>query len=554
MLTHLSVQNFTLVEQLDLAIEAGMTAITGETGAGKSILLGALGLALGDKADGSRVRTGSPRAEVSASFDISQLKNAKRWLQEHQLDSANECLLRRVVTCEGRSRGYINGQTVTLAQLRELGEMLIDIHSQHEHQSLLKKDTHRKLLDDYAGLQPQAQALKENFRDWQKVLGQYLQLRDNFDESNARYQLLSYQAQELDQLDLNSLELEQLEQEQKQLANAESILLGGQQVNEICNNEDGGLLDSLSRALHLLRDLPEKSDALLEAEQLLNSAQIQIEEASHELDRHANNFQADPERLIEIEDRLSAIYQVARKHRISPEQLVEFHQQLSAELEELGGSDEQLNQLETEAKALEKSFRSQAELLKTARHKAAKKLQTAVKKQLDLLAMPHALLHIGFNDLGEKPNQHGLEETEFLISTNPGQKPGPLNKVASGGELSRVSLAIQVVTAQTSTTPTLVFDEVDVGIGGATADIVGKLLRQLGESGGQVLCVTHLAQVASKGHHHLLVNKTSSSKKAASTLFVLKGEEKVEEIARMLGGATITAQTLAHAREVISMA
>lgn len=575
MLTHLSVQNFTLVERLDLDIDAGMTAITGETGAGKSILLDALGLTLGDRADGNRVRNGCPRLDVAASFDVRAIVSAQKWLAEQDFatqefaseqfknGSGNqaECILRRVVTSEGRSRGYINGQSATLAQLRELGEMLIDIHSQHEHQSLLKKDTHRKLLDDFASLQPLAQAVKQHFRDWQACQNQYIELRDNFDDSNARYQLLSYQAQELNLLELQANELEQLEQEQKQLANAESLLLSGQQVSAICsgdasdeNYSSGGLIDGLNRALQLLRELSNKSSALIEAEQLLTSAQIQVEEASSELDRHADSFQANPQRLIEVEDRLSSIYNLARKHRINPENLSDFGQQLNQELVQLGGSDEKLLLLEQQANALQQSFVAKAEKLKTKRHKAAKKLQGAVKKQLDILAMPHAQVHITFNDISAKPNQHGLEETEFLISTNPGQTPAALHKVASGGELSRVSLAIQVVTAQTSTTPTLVFDEVDVGIGGATADVVGQLLRQLGVSGGQVLCVTHLAQVASKGHNHLLVTKTSTNTKAESNLITLQGDDKVAEIARMLGGENITQQTLAHAREVLERA
>lgn len=557
MLTHLSVQNFTLVDQLDLDIDAGMTAITGETGAGKSILLDALGLTLGDRADGSRVRTGCARLDVAASFDVSNIAPAQKWLQTHDFDPS-DCILRRVVTSEGRSRGYINGQAATLSQLRELGEMLIDIHSQHEHQSLLKKDTHRKLLDDFAALQPLAQSVKQHFRDWQQSQSAYITLRDNFDESNARYQLLSYQAQEINQLDLQENELAALEQEQKQLANAETLLISSQQVSAICSGADSygdgaseSLLDSLNRALHLLRDLPEKSSALLEAEQLLNSAHIQVEEASAELDRHADSFQANPERLIEVEDRLSSIYNLARKHRITPDNLAELQQQLNDELEQLSGGDDKLEQLEQQAAQLEQAFLAKAEKLKTARHKAAKKLQGAVKKQLDILAMPHAQVHITFNDISAKPSVHGLEETEFLISTNPGQDPAPLHKVASGGELSRVSLAIQVATAQTSTTPTLVFDEVDVGIGGATAAVVGQLLRQLGESGGQVLCVTHLAQVASKGHNHLLVSKTSTNKRAESNLVTLKGDNKVAEIARMMGGENITEQTLAHAREVL---
>ena len=551
MLTHLSVQNFTLVEHLDLDIEPGMTAITGETGAGKSVLLDALGLTLGDKADGGRVRLGCTRADVAARFDVSKIQAAQNWLQQHDLDNGDECLLRRVVTPEGRSRGHINGQAATLTQLRELGEMLIDIHSQHEHQSLLKKDTHRKLLDDFSGNNTLVRRVQDTFRDWHKAKMHFIEVRDSAHDASARLQLLSYQSQELEQLQLQEDELQQLEQEQKQLANAETLLQGGQQVSEICAADSGGLLSELGRALHLLRDLDSKGDDLNEAEQLLLSAQIQIEEANRGLDQYCSSFQADPARLLDVEARLSSIYQIARKHRIAPEQLCEFHQQLSAELEQINGGDAQLEALELKAQKLKTSFLIEAKKLGKKRRNAAEKLQKNVNQQLHDLAMPCARLSIVFHDCSSKASIHGLEETEFLISTNPGQPPAPLHKVASGGELSRISLAIQVVTARTSTTPTLVFDEVDVGIGGATADIVGKLLRQLGEEGGQVICVTHLAQVASKGHNHLLASKTTSSQKAESTLLTLEGDNKIEEIARMLGGENITQQTRAHAREVL---
>ena len=554
MLTHLSIQNFTLVDHLDLDLKPGMTVITGETGSGKSIMLEALGQTLGDRADGQRVRQGAQRADISASFDTSKIRLANKWLKEHDLqqeETPNECLLRRVISSDGKSKAYINGQPVTLQQLRTLGEMLIDIHSQHEHQSLLLKDTHRRLLDDFANQAEPARQVRQAFREWQSRLEHYLHLRDNAAEVSARFQLLNYQVQELDQLGLKTGELEALEAEQRTLANAEDILRGSQQLAAICSDDEQGLSVNLHRALHILRALPEKTAALQEAEQLLTSAQIQVQEAQHEIEHHIDGFALDPERLAFVEERLSAIYDIARKHRITPEQLPEFTAQLSSELAELQGGDARLDVLEQQVTEAERQYRQLAETLSAQRHKAGLKLAKQVNAQLQKLGMENAHLLVSLIPLNEKPGLHGLEEVEFLISTNPGQPPRPLNKVASGGELSRISLAIQVITAQTSATPTLVFDEVDVGIGGATADVVGKLLRQLGEK-GQVICVTHLAQVASKGHQHLQVSKTARKNSAESTLVELSGDAKVEEIARMLGGAKVTEQSLAHAREILA--
>ncbi len=554
MLTHLSIQNFTLVDHLDLDLKPGMTVITGETGSGKSIMLEALGQTLGDRADGQRVRQGAQRADISASFDTSKIRLANKWLKEHDLqqeETPNECLLRRVISSDGKSKAYINGQPVTLQQLRTLGEMLIDIHSQHEHQSLLLKDTHRRLLDDFANQAEPARQVRQAFREWQSRLEHYLHLRDNAAEVSARFQLLNYQVQELDQLGLKTGELEALEAEQRTLANAEDILRGSQQLAAICSDDEQGLSVNLHRALHILRALPEKTAALQEAEQLLTSAQIQVQEAQHEIEHHIDGFALDPERLAFVEERLSAIYDIARKHRITPEQLPEFTAQLSNELAELQGGDARLDVLEQQVTEAERQYRQLAETLSAQRHKAGLKLAKQVNAQLQKLGMENAHLLVSLIPLNEKPGLHGLEEVEFLISTNPGQPPRPLNKVASGGELSRISLAIQVITAQTSATPTLVFDEVDVGIGGATADVVGKLLRQLGEK-GQVICVTHLAQVASKGHQHLQVSKTARKNSAESTLVELSGDAKVEEIARMLGGAKVTEQSLAHAREILA--
>lgn len=555
MLTHLNIQHFTLVDRLDLDIKPGMTVITGETGAGKSIVLDALALTLGDRAEADRVRAGASRADITATFDTSAIPCAQEWLLNMDLqqpDNPQECMLRRLINNEGKSKSYINGQPVTLQQLRILGEMLIDIHSQHEHQSLLIKDTHRRLIDEFAGQTDLAKQVRLAFREWQSRLEHFVHLRDNAAEVNARFQLLSYQFNELEQLGLQPGEQAKLEAEQRSLANAEEILHGSQQLAAFCGDDEQGLSVNLHRALHILRNLPEKSAALQTAEELLTSAQIQVEEAQHEIDRHIDSFNLDPARLAVVEDRLSAIYDIARKHRIQPEELPAFIEKLSAELEQLQGGDGKLDQLAQQVAQAEKAYRQLAEQLSAKRSKAGTSLAKQVNEQLKLLAMTNANLSVSLLPLGDKPGPHGLEDVEFLISTNPGQAPRPLAKIASGGELSRISLAIQVITAKTSATPTLVFDEVDVGIGGATGDVVGQLLRQLGER-GQVICVTHLAQVASKGHQHLQVVKTASKKSAESTLVELSGEGKVEEIARMLGGLKITDQSLAHAREMLAL-
>jgi DNA repair protein RecN (Recombination protein N) len=560
MLTHLHIQNFTLVDQLNLDLKNGMTVITGETGAGKSILLEALGQTLGDRSDADRVRNGCPRADICATFDTRNIKAAQDWLNEHDLlqaDHPHECLLKRVISADGKAKAYINGQPVTVQQLRQLGEMLIDIHSQHEHQSLLLKDTHRRLLDEFAGHTELTKQVQQTFREWHSRHEHFIHLRDNATEANARLQLLRYQVEELDQLDLKDGELAQLEAEQRRLANAEEILRSSQQLISFCNDEGQGLSVNLHRALNVLRNLPEKTQHLQVAEELLTNAHIQVEEAERELETHMDNFALDPTRLTQVEDRLSAIYDIARKHRIRPEELADFAAQLSKELDDIQDGDAKLDQLEQQVLAAEKSYYQLAEQLSQKRIKAGINLAKKVNEQLKTLAMENARLSVSLILFSEKngiakPNSQGLEEVEFLISTNLGQAPRPLAKVASGGELSRISLAIQVITAQTSATPTLVFDEVDVGIGGATADVVGKLLRELGEK-GQVICVTHLAQVASKGHQHLLVKKSSTKTTTASSLIAIEGQEKVTEIARMLSGEKLTEQSLAHAREMLEL-
>ncbi|WP_231758262.1 DNA repair protein RecN [Microbulbifer elongatus] len=550
MLLHLSISQFTLVDQLELEFGPGTSTLTGETGAGKSITLDALGLALGDRGNGDLVRAGAKRADIHATFDISAHQDARAWLEEQEMDAGREVILRRTISADGRSRAYINGQPVTLMQLRTLGEQLIDIHSQHEHQSLLKKDTHRRLLDEYAHAEAQSAEVRIHYKTWQDQYRRYRKLADSAEETQARRDLLEYQLQELEQLDLKPSELEELESEQRQLANAGDILNGSYQLAALLNGGEGDIAEQLHRALQLVGAMPEQSPALAEVAQMLDSARIQIDEAGSTLSRHIDRFEMDPERLAEVEERLSAIYSIARKHRVQPDQLPELQQQWQQELEEIGAPDA-LDKLASECERLEQDFRTAAGNLSKLRSAAARKLADAVNAQLADLAMPHARVELALTAL-EKPTATGLEEVEILIATNPGQPVRALGKIASGGELSRVSLAIQVVTAQTSRTPTLVFDEVDVGIGGATGDVVGKLLRQLGER-GQVICVTHLAQVAARAHRQYLVEKHSDGEAAFVALRELKDGERSAEVARMLGGEA-TAQSLAHAEEMLARA
>ncbi len=550
MLTHITINNFTLVEHLDLDLKQGMTAITGETGTGKSILLDALSMTLGERADADLVRYGSPRADITATFSLDDLPHARDWLIDNDLSHADECLLRRVITKEGRSRSFINAQPVTLQQVRALGEHLIDIHSQHAHQSLLLKTTHQRLLDEFAQHSALAQNVAEHYKQWQALKKRFITLRDNADEMQARYKLLNYQVDELDQLGLGENELSQLEDEQKTLGNADLIIHKSQQVAEYCTDENHGLQQQLQQALKLINDISPKSDTLNNAEQLLNNALIHVEEAHMEIRQQIDSTELNPERLQEVNERLSACYEIARKHHIQPEELAEKHEQLRQELLGVSSSDEQLVELSEQVQEAERTFMDSAIQLSEQRHQAAKQLTQEVNEQLSSLCMGNADFNIAISCDKQLPSTNGIDDIEFLIRTNPGHPHKPLGKVASGGELSRISLAIQVATAQTSHVATLVFDEVDVGIGGATADVVGKLLANLGEK-SQVLCVTHLAQVASKAHQHWQVSKSSDEDSTQTTIVELNQQHQIEEIARMISGSDLSSQAIAHAKMML---
>ena len=555
MLLSINISNYTLVESLEIEFAQGTTAITGETGAGKSLVLDALRMALGDRADTDTIRHGKERAEITATFDINTIKAAKTWLDANDFNSDENCILRRIYTREGRSRGYINGQPSTMSQLQELGDMLTDIHSQHEHQSLLRKETHRRLLDEYANAEDLATKVAREYSAWHKVRIDLTNLLQRSDELDDRKDLLNFQVNELQQIDLTAKHLEQLELEQKTLANAEQIVQDSHNLLAICEQAEGfNLRDSLNKALSILANIEYKPDALKITEELLQGGLIQIEEAINEISHHIDRFEADPQRLQIVEEQLSAIFQLSRKHRVNPDQLETTLQTLEAELKNLIGGSENINALEAKLADLASSYEKSAKQLSSKRKAASKAMSKDINRQLQKLSMEGAELLVQLSPVNNSEyRSRGLEETEFLLATNPGQPHKMLAKIASGGELSRVSLAIQVVAASHSKIPTLVFDEVDVGIGGSTADIVGQLIKQLGER-GQVISVTHQPQVAAHAHHHYRASKVIEDNSAESLMAPLNQQQRVEELARMLGGAKVTKQTLSHASELLSLA
>jgi len=563
MLTQLSIRNYAIVDHLEVDFRPGMSAITGETGAGKSIILGALGLTLGDRADKGVISTGASRADISARFETMDQPHARLWLQENELlltDEPELCLLRRVVGDDGRSRAWVNGYPVTLQILKNVGEMLIDIHSQHEHQSLLNKGTHLRLLDEFIGAPNLLTEVRQIARDWRRNHERLTMLSQQSEESSAHNQLLLYQLNELDESAPGEGELAALEEEHRTLDSADSTLAIAQQLLELCSEgEEQTLVSGLQHALSLLQDSGVRSPSLQSVADLVNTATIQIEEAVVELRHCIDHFEADPQRLEEVNQRLAEIHQLARKHKCKPEDLAALHADLRQQVQQTSGSEEEIRRLEELDTTLQKQYQTAARQLSEKRLKAAAQLGEQINGQIAQLGMGHARLTVELSASSQtQPNPTGLESVEFLVTTNPGQAPRPLIRIASGGELSRISLAIQVITASTSATPTLVFDEVDVGIGGSVAHAVGRLLRQLGEK-GQVLCVTHQAQVASHGHHHLLVSKQVEGRKGAARMGTrlkeLSAEEKVLEIARMLGGEAgndgFTPESLAHAEEML---
>ncbi len=553
MLRHIQIRNLVIVQELSLDLPAGMAVLTGETGAGKSILIDALGLALGGKTDRGMIRPGCETAEVSAVFDLEDRPGVADWLDTQELASDGECIVRRVLVREGRSRAFVNGRPVTQQLLRELGEQLVEIHGQHEHQRLLRPAVQRQLLDAWAGHDDLLRKVSEAHARWQEQKARFEQLQAQTEERAQRMDYLQYQIGELERLRPAMESLQSLEQEQKRLANADEL---GSEVNwllDLLQEADGAVQADLSRAaLDTGRLTDSLAGELAPAAELLESARIQVEEAVSLLQEFGSRIEHDPQRLAEVDHQLGELHDMARKHRTQAERLPGLLEALQDEFALLENAESSLAGLERELESSRMAYLRACTALGKSRRKAATRLSGKLTASMQELAMEGGRFEIEVGELSEEMGKaHGLDEIRFLVSANPGQPLAPLAKVASGGELSRLSLAIQVATADIGTVPTLIFDEVDVGIGGAVAETVGRLLRELGKR-RQVLCVTHLPQVAAQGHAHFQVSKERKQKSTRTRIIPLDEEARIREIARMVGGSRITPQTLAHAREMIS--
>ena len=552
MLKFLAIRDFVIVSSLELDFSAGFTALTGETGAGKSILIDALSLALGERGDVTMVRNGCERAEIAAEFDIAALPHLQAWLSEQELAGDDEvCLLRRVLDANGRSRGFINGRSATLQQMREAGEQLLDIHGQHAHQSLLRPDAQRALLDGYAGVTADAEKVAALYRDWQALRRRRISLSENADAVAAERELLRFQRDELEGLGFNAADWQELQADYARLAHAASLLETAAFGIETLSEADTACLAQLNALMARLRDGMAHDASLGETLRMLESAQAELQEAVYALRHYQQRLDTDPQRLHEQEQRIQDVMDAARKHRVAPEQLDETLQRIMARLAELGG-DADLAALEQQEKSTQQNYLAAARKLTTTRKKAADKLAREITEAMQTLAMQGGSFAVALLPLADG-NVCGLETIEFQVAANPGVPVRSLTKVASGGELSRISLAIQVAASQVASVPTLIFDEVDSGIGGRVAEIVGHLLKKLGKD-YQVLCVTHLPQVAAAADHQWQVSKAAENGVTLSHIAVLDGVQRVEEIARMLGGVKITDTTRKHAAEMLGAA
>jgi DNA repair protein RecN (Recombination protein N) len=552
MLKFLAIRDFVIVSSLELSFSAGFTALTGETGAGKSILIDAVSLALGERGDPGMVRIGCERAEIAAEFDIAGLPNMQTWLREQDLEGdVGVCLMRRVLDAGGRSRGFINGRSTTLQQLREAGDRLLDIHGQHAHQSLLRPDAQRMLLDGYAGIGADAQNVADIYREWQILRRRRISLSENAEAVAAERELLQFQRNELESLGFSMADWKVLQEDHARLAHAASLLDTAAFGIEALSEADGACLSQLNALSARLREGMTHDASLGDTLQMLESAQAEMQEAVYALRHFQQRLDPDPQRLRELEQRIQSVLDTARKYRVAPEHLDEPLYRIVARLAELGG-DTDLAELELQETSAQHKYLAAAQKLTAGRKKAADKLAREITAALQTLAMQGGSFAVELLPLAEG-NACGLEEVEFQVAANPGVPARSLAKVASGGELSRISLAIQVATSKVANVPTLIFDEVDSGIGGRVAEIVGKLLKKLGKD-YQVLCVTHLPQVAATADHHWCVSKAVEEGVTLSHITVLNGEQRVEEIARMLGGVKITDTTRKHAAEMLSAA
>lgn len=551
MLKALTIQDLAVIRQLDVEFEAGLTILTGETGAGKSILIEALGLALGDRADSTMVRNTAERASVTATFDIQALPGLKKFLRKNDLEDGDDCILRRVMNADGRSRAFCNAQPVPVLLLKQIGEFLVDIHGQHAHHSLLRRPVMRAVLDEYGKTGKALASVAAAYDAWRSLVRRREELTQGADDVPSRIDLLRFQVDEISALGLSEDSLATLSAEHRRVAHAARLIEACELAADTAFSTDGSALDSTVRAAARLRSVVDIDPRIEAVAELLDSAAINLEEAERELAHVRDDAETDPVRLQEIERELQTIQDLARKHRCEAGDLPARLVAIEDELNGLVNREGELATVDAGITAALADYDKAARELSKARTRAAKKMNGEITTRLRELGIPHGAFSVDLATTDSGPGPYGSEEVEFLVTANPDQPLAPLRKVASGGELSRVSLAIQVASTGTSGVPVLVFDEVDTGIGGPTADVVSRYLGELAEH-RQILCITHLPQVASAGDHHLSIGKIVAGGITETTVHDLDPDERVEEIARMLGGQKITQKAREHARELLT--
>lgn len=549
MLTHLSVKNLAIVSALELNFDHGMHVITGETGAGKSIIIDALGIVLGERASAEQIRAEQSQAEVTACFDLKKLPAVLELLTAQELNVEQECIIRRIINADGRSRAYINGMAVSVQQIKNIAPHLVHIHSQHQHHALLESDYQRRLLDAYANNEQLILAVNQLYNNWHEIT-QQIKILNESQQQIDRLSLLEYQIQEFENLNLQPDELIVIEQKHKQLSKSEEILSVCQAIESLLEDDGAGVLNQLHSATNQIHILQKITPRFNSCSELLKQAIINIEEAKSDLHDYLSSADLDPQELQKIEQRLSAIHALARKLKVAPEMLNDHYMLLCSQRDALKNADAKLQQLEQDLKSCETKYMQIAKQLSASRIKAAQKLSVEIATRLKELELPNAKFAIQCDAIKQHPNLNGMDAVNFMVTTNPGQPLGLLRKIASGGELSRISLAIQVISAERMATPTLILDEVDVGISGKTAAAVGCLMRELGTQ-AQILCITHLPQVAALGHIHFKVEKKQTKQSTSTTIVPLDPDQRVQELARLLGGLSISDEALAHARSLL---
>jgi len=560
MLLQLNIQNFAIVRSLDIDWQSGMTTITGETGAGKSIAIDALGLCLGDRATTNVVRPNCKKADLAATFETKKNKMARAWLKQHELvaEHDSECILRRVISAEGRSKSYINGSQVPLVQLKEIGQLLINIHGQHDHQLIVKANQQCRLLDNYANHLPLLSAVKHYSQQWNKLNKELEMLQKNKQQREAEQQLIQYQVTELDEFSLQPDEFATLEQDYKRHSNAQDLLdstLNSLQI--LSENDNFNILDSLRECCENINSIARVDNQLTDVATILSNSLIQLDEANNDLKHYYQQLELDPQNYAIIEERYSTALQLAKKHQLSPENLVNFHCELKQQLVSISGDETRIDTIIEELEQTKIHYNESADALSNSRQKSGKILSKLISKSMQELNMPYGQFFIAIENNKNQDNgkdvinSNGRDTINFQVSINPGQALEAMHKVASGGELSRISLAMQVILADKVITPTLIFDEVDVGISGPTAAMVGKKLQQLSKK-TQVICVTHLPQVACKGHQQLFVSKMTDGELTETKVTELSQSNRVKEIARLLAGDKISQHSLANAQELLA--